>query len=172
MKTTKFTLLCAIFMTVLTSVTAQAQLKDMTWETNNLKFKVPENITISQNDGDVFSASEGIFTFVIKGWEPENFDETPKDICNETFDKVQQSNATLIDEVEISYQGGLFGYEKYYTAYQNGRLMHMFIAGFQDDDLYGLMSYSVLILYWDNLEKNEANYNKAIAMLNSFELTY
>lgn len=167
MKTTKLSFLLITFFILFSVTGLRAQWTDMNWETNNLKFKYPTNFTIKQNDASVFTASGSIFIVTIKAWEDDEF-YTAEEICKEAATSVSSTEMKLISESALDYQNGLVGHEAYYTANQNGKLMHMVIGGYQDEVL--MYDYSVQILYWDDPKQNDVNYKAAIYILRSLGL--
>lgn len=166
MKTGKFSFFTVLFMLSAYSG-LYAQWSDMEWKVNNLKFKYPTNFTIKQNDESTFTASGSIFTITLKAWEDDEF-YTAEEICKEAANTINTTNLKLIEETAIEYQNGLVGHEAYYTAYQDGKFMHMIIAGYQDE-VY-MYDYSVQILYWDDPKQNDVNKKAATYILRSLGL--
>jgi len=64
---------------------------------------------------------------------------------------------------------GLQGYVAYGTAVQNGRLMHMVIAGFLNPN--NDTNFTVQMLFWDDEAENQTNIDAAFYMLESFKPT-
>ena len=158
MNTFKLNLFLSLFMAVFSVQSMQAQWTDMEWNSFNLKFKYPTNFTIKQNDSATFTASGKIFTMTIDAWEDYDYSSV-EDICNDVVNTIDCTGKILVEESEIKNKGNLEGYKRYYTAYQNGKLMHMIVAAFIDD-LF-LYDYSVKILYWDDPKQNDIDYKAA-----------
>jgi hypothetical protein len=146
----------------------KAQWTDMVWESNGIGFKMPKGFTISINDESTFTASGAIFTMSINASEDdENSD--PVDICQAVFNNTNGTDKKIITEAAIDDQNGLEGYEAYCTTRQDGKLMHMIIGGYIDPIL--LTSFTVQLLYWDDPDQNELNYQAAIYILRSLKVT-
>lgn len=148
-----------------TAQNLHAQWTDMEWNENNLKFKMPTDFKIDQNDATTFTATGSIFVMTIKAvYDYEDAYTT----CKNAAKAIDCSDTIVVEESSLDYQNGLVGYEAYYTAKQQGKPMHMIIGGYQDDLLGD--NYSIQILYWDDPEQNDVNYKAAIYIMRSLGL--
>jgi hypothetical protein len=168
MKINKLILLLTFISSIFSVQNLHAQWTDMVWEENNLKFVVPTEFDVKQNDESTFTASGSIFTMTINAWDNDNVLETSNDLCDKALSDLDCTGRKLIRKWRIENKEGLIGYQMHYTAYQNDSLMHIVIGGFKSNDL--LKNYSVVILYWDDSEQNQINYDAAIYILDSLEL--
>ncbi|MBP1631699.1 MAG: hypothetical protein H6Q15_2592 [Bacteroidetes bacterium] len=167
MKTSKIILLTSSFLIIFLVQNVNAQWKTMDWETNNISFKIPETFTIKQNDGNVFTASGGSLVITIRVSESSEYIDSKA--LNLKAVKEINCTDTAIIKGEYNYdQGGLFGYESYYDAKQNGYKMKMIIAGYKD--INSNKKYVVEILYWDDPATNDTNYSSGLEMLRSITL--
>jgi hypothetical protein len=146
----------------------KAQWTDMVWESYGFGFEAPSDFTISVNDEGAYTASGAVFTMSIKASD-DDLDSSPMEICQSAIDNIPGTDKTIINESAIDDQNGLEGYEAYYTAKQDGKLMHMIIGGYQDPIL--LTGFTVQLLYWDDPDQNDLNYQAAIYILRSLWLT-
>lgn len=165
MKTTKLTMLFFVFLTMFTVQNLHAQWTKMNWEENNLRFEMPTDFSIDQNDATTFTAKGSIFVMTIKALDDY---EGAYTTCKNAAKAIECSDTIVIEESSLDYQDGLLGYEAYYTAKQQGKPMHMIIGGYEDVLLGD--TYSIQILYWDDPEQNDVNYKAAIYIMRSLGL--
>jgi len=168
MKNSGFILCLFLMVTAGFVQTANAQWTDMVWESYGIAFKAPTDFTIAKNDEGEFTASGAIFTMSITAWDDDT-DTYPMEICQGTLDDLSGTDKTIIKEAEIDDQNGLEGYEAYCTAIQDGKLVHIIIGGYQDPIF--LTNVSVQLLYWDDPEQNDGNYEAALYILRSLQAT-
>lgn len=168
MKKSKLIIVVILFVSVGFINSAKAQWTDMVWESYGLGFQAPTDFTISVNDEGTYTASGAVFTMSIKASD-DDADLSPVEICQSAIDNIPGSEKTIINESAIDDQNGLEGYEAYCTAKQDGKLMHMIIGGYQDPIL--LTDFTVQLLYWDDPDQNDLNYQAAIYILRSLTLT-
>jgi hypothetical protein len=148
--------------------TANAQWTDMEWESYGIAFKAPTDFTIAKNDEGEFTASGAIFTMSITAWDDET-DTNPEEICKNLLDDLSGTDKTILKEAALDYQNGLEGYEANCTAIQDGKLVHIIIGGYRDSMF--LTGVSVQLLYWDDPEQNDRNYEAALYILRSLQAT-
>lgn len=155
-----FVTLCVV------TTTARAQWTDMEWETYGLGFKAPSNFDLKQNDDKAFTAKGAIFTMSIKPWEDATITE-PMKICQKAINRTPGTDKTVIEEADIEDLHGFTGYEAYFTAVQNGKLVHVVVGGYLDPE--SSVNFTVQLLFWDKTEaENNKNYKAALYILKSF----
>jgi len=140
--------------------------KKMTWKEYNIDFFAPVDFTVTKNDATAYTANGSIFTMSIKPWKDASITE-PLPIAQQAWDVTPGTDKSVIKETPLNVNG-LEGYYAYGVAFQNGKGMHMIIAGFLDPN--SSTNFTVQLLFWDKDDaENDLNYNAAQYILNSFK---
>ena len=155
-KTLTTFIICLLFSAFANTV--DAQWTDMVWGANNFNFKMPSQFTILQNDTNNFAASGTTFTMVFKNWEADSVLSLPA-VCMDAINEIPAKDLAIVDQRTNNDQEGLWGFEAELTATQQDKLMHILVGTYQD--MFQLTVYTIKVVYWDDPDQNQTNFDAA-----------
>jgi len=168
MKVTKIKLILLLVMFVVASLAfvngnsyANGGWVSYTWKQYKIKFEVPSNFKVKQNNAQKFIAGDSHMTFEIYPWKDPNV--TAKDVADRALDdlSIDDYDSAESQVYEQDDFNGFKGYEVVGTGTQKGKGIGFRVFGLIDPE--GATNFAAYCVYWrDSLEDDNASLAKEI----------
>ncbi len=144
-----------------------AQMKGYTWQEYGIAFSIPSNFIVKSNTINEFSAVGDVCAVSIKPWHDPSITD-PLNVALAAYQITGGTDKKIIEEVPLENLNGLKGHVAYVTAILNGRIVHMYIAGFIN--LSNSTNFTAQLLWYESTKEGDGtNARTAISILQSFK---
>lgn len=147
--------------------TKKKRMKDYVWQEYAIGFSIPSDFNVKSNTINEFAATGDICAVSIKPWHDTSITD-PVNVALAAYQITPGTDKKIINEVPLENLNGLKGHVAYVTSTQNGRVVHMYIAGFIN--LSNSTNFTAQLLWYESTkEEDETNAQTAISILQSFK---